>query len=170
MTMSNHTTSLEISKQLKEAGWKKETMWYWTNAYYVDHMGWIPTTLTWEKDGKAVIHPEKERWILNLGSPIEEDRYGKPDERCIQYSAPLATEILEELPKKDDTDNLAKWHFEIELTKGGMFYCRYVHSSGKTIPETSDENEDNWISICDKSLADSLAKMWLYLKQEGLIK
>jgi hypothetical protein len=34
--MQSHTTSLEVSKELKEAGWKKETKCSWTDAYRVD--------------------------------------------------------------------------------------------------------------------------------------
>jgi len=140
--MDKHCVSLEIAKQLKEVGWKKETE-FW--------------------------------WVYNKLRDEHKICYGLSDccknhsESWEYYHAPLATEILEELPKKDDSDNLARWRFEIELTKGGMYYCRYDSIDGREIPDNSkEENEDKWVLINDKSLPNALAKMWLYLRKEKL--
>jgi len=68
--LESHVVSLEIAKQLKEEGWKKETEFWW-----------VITLIS--------------NWHISMG---------KPDEGwCIlnkgnYFAAPLATEILEELP------------------------------------------------------------------------
>lgn len=146
----NHVVSSEIAKELKEAGWKKETEFWWNAHDRLD----LDTNTTY-----------KDNFSL--------DNFNKWGNVCGGYeslSAPLATEILEELPKIDDSDNLAHWHFEIELTKGGMYYCRYVSIDNREIPDNSkEEDEDKWMLIDDIYLPNALAKMWLYLKKEKLV-
>ena len=67
--MEKHRTSLELSKQLKEAGWKKETECSW----YVSVLGGKP-------------HIIMNQFLKN----------GFNDKIVSIYPAPLATEILEE--------------------------------------------------------------------------
>jgi hypothetical protein len=117
--MEKHTTSLDISRQLKEAGWKKETEFWW----YVSSLG-----------GKPNLVPKSN---LSVNKKLVK-----------LYSAPLATEILEELP------------MGLHIIKG----ISYI--DGKFQVFTIDEEQ----SEPDESLPNALAKMWLYLKKEGLLK
>ena len=68
--------------------------------------------------------------------------------------APLATEILEELPYEINAD-LPHW---LKIEKEDTSY----------IVSYSDENSDDLIFYQEELLA-TLAKMWLYLKKENLL-
>ncbi len=74
--MERHTVSLEIAKQLKEAGWKKETEFWWYE--YISAV---------DKENKLVLENIEPHWTVN-------------DKTKTKYPAPLATEILEELPRE----------------------------------------------------------------------
>ena len=75
--MDKHCVSLEIAKQLKEAGWKEPTIHQWSDNYY--------GVLTF---GKPAENFKGEYRIVD--SPVMLDD--------TEYPAPFATEILEELP------------------------------------------------------------------------
>lgn len=73
----NHVISLKIAKQLKDMGWKRETEFWWVLERY--------------SGGEPI-------WVLLY----KEDKNFKRlciDHNMEHYPAPLATEILEELPK-----------------------------------------------------------------------
>ena len=118
--MEKHCVSLEIAKELKEAGWNKETEFWWVPPCDVS----IEVTkicawnLEYAEDG------------LNNGRGIP---------------APLATEILEELPISTD----------IHKTLKGYRIARCV--------------KDDVVFQLDLTLPNALAKMWLYLKKEKLL-
>ena len=82
--MDKHCTSLEISKQLKEAGWKKETRFYWADC---------STDRRWGHD-----NIESLKSFMIVDDSCAESRKHNGDN--FTFSAPLATEILEELPYK----------------------------------------------------------------------
>jgi hypothetical protein len=107
--MKKHCISLGLAKQLKEAGWKKETEFWWCDAATTS----IFTTPT---------HLHLMNCIAN------------------HYPAPLATEILEELP----------------------IVCSIFCDGIYTI------DAENYKTV-DLSLPNALAKMWLYLKKENLL-
>lgn len=112
--MDKHVTSLEISRQLKVAGWNKETALWWVR--YSDN--------EWGVNSRLVGF-----------NPI---------------SAPLATEILEELPYKVENCYL------VCCKAYSGFIVRYFDYE-KT--EIRNEKAD--------TLPNALAKMWLYLKRNG---
>jgi hypothetical protein len=123
--MSTRVTSLEISKQLKETGWKKETEFYWLPCFNGVKEEWH-------------LVPKKE--LCGCGGCKE------------ALPAPLATELLEELPSElEDTCVLLIRKLEKE------------YEVGYGVDSITKEFED-------KSLPNALAKMRLYLKKEGLIK
>ena len=126
-----HCVSLELAKELKEAGWKKETEFYhdWKNDRIISKIKDID--IGWYKD-------------------------------C--YSAPLATEILEELPKFIDEDE--EYNLHIEKVVNNDFIIRY--EDGNAMTYSGRNGEEDYYS-CGKSLSDALAKMWLYLKKENLL-
>uniref|UniRef100_A0A6M3KJF2 Uncharacterized protein n=1 Tax=viral metagenome TaxID=1070528 RepID=A0A6M3KJF2_9ZZZZ len=128
--IGSHVTGLEISKKLKNSGWKKETEFYW-----------IFDDFPFDKK-------QNKYKIIRYESSTENYFYneeGKRKSNC--FFAPLATEILEELP------------IGTCIRKGWGFKNDYVVF----------DNESN--EICDdENPANALAKSWLYLKQEGLFK
>ena len=78
----------------------------------------------------------------------------KPLIKCRLISAPLATEILEELP--DKLGNLEELTIH-KLPKGAWRVNYWDNEKLKVIQKF------------DKSLPNALAKMWLYLRKEKLI-
>jgi hypothetical protein len=78
--MEKHCISLELAKQMKEAGWQKETEFWWKGRkddMCIRHKTYIKCMTAFWKD----------RNIEGEDNPIGEE----------SYPAPLATEILEEL-------------------------------------------------------------------------
>lgn len=128
--MEKHVVSLEIAKKLKEMRWEKETNYSFTNLYRVD--------------GK-----------FDLVNITKKQCRGK-----LVYAAPLATEILEELPKwwKHDRGQM----LEIIYSDGDVYWVNYTDYTGSCPPNVPE--------IEDKSLPDALARMWLYLKENNLLK
>ena len=98
-----HVTSLEISKELKKAGFSKETEFWWS--------------MYWKEFKLYSNRPHKEF----IGE---------------YYPAPLATEILEELPEF------------LDLARQDDFTVSYG---------------DGFFE--DKSLPNALALMWIYLRK-----
>jgi len=115
--MSNHVTSLELSKQLKEVGWKKETEFWYLPCFNGELEEWH-------------LVPKKE--ICGCGGC----------KRAVP--APISDELLEELPKFVAITKLNDNSYSVILL-------------GTDIDFRSN-------------LPNALAKMWLYLKKEGLIK
>lgn len=118
--MEKHCVSLEIAKHLKEAGWKKETFFVWGEVEY----------------GKKNLKD----WQL-----LSKDNDEQRPITLQELLAPLATEILEELP---DAQIIKYWE---------------VYTNDK---EHSDPMYD-FIDIMRSP--NELAKCWLYLKKEKLI-
>lgn len=132
-----HVTSLEMSKKLVENGWTKETEFLW-----VVH--------------KEVAEPDYANCI-HLSPADSEIRDYYPVESWEYFKAPLATEILEELP-----EHLEKVEFlsisKITIGLEQVFRVTYEENEFISLDKTSD------------SLPNALAEMWIYLKQKGLIK
>ena len=101
--MDKHCVSLEIAKQLKEAGWKKPTIYQWSDNYY---------------------------GVLTFGKPAEifKGEYRIVDSPVMlddtEYPAPLATEIFEELPCKNiyiryyDLLGIDEWGVDLQTSTG----------------------------------------------------
>ena len=125
--MEKHCVSLEIAKQLKKAGWKKETEFSYCDTA-----------------DKRFGRKEEERFYLypKVTTSAREFNSGGKD---IQCPAPLATEILEELPV-------------------GIKFENYKSICGKSFTITYGQNADS--IIWDNLLPNALAKMWLYLIKE----
>lgn len=127
--MEKHCVSLEIAKKLKEAGWKKETFFILGKVEY----------------GK----PKKSYFEL-----ISRDNDEQRPIITEEYPAPLATEILEELPYTfEKYELLIK---PINFNQWGIYYT----------------DDDNKLKPClygtsELTLPNALAKMWLYLTSKG---
>ena len=143
-----HITSLEMSQKLKEAGWIKDTPFWWVHNKPRDEDKLCYGLTQCFKD-----HPES--WEY--------------------YPAPLATELLEELPAKiSDKTWLA--YFKSENGYGGICekvgyyeWERLLDGSviHKKIIEFSACCKDPIDKIQYFSLPDALAKLWIYLKKEN---
>jgi len=138
-----HCVSLELAKQLTKAGWKEETEFY----HRVDEYGNV----------FLVINPRFDTY----------EQLQKRTGTNVFYPAPLATEILEELPPSIKTiyghnNTIVYIYLQIDKhpdeRKGVR--CRYR-------PEFNPEAEE-WFNneFREQSLPDALAKMWLYLQKE----
>ncbi len=109
-----HVVSLEIAKQLKDAGWQKETEFWW-----------------------------------DLFTPPELTQ-SKSSNKEYQISAPLATEILEELPREVSIK---------QYPENDSVRYQVGHNADKMTLQTYRYNNN---------LCDALAEMWLYLRKEKL--
>jgi len=156
--MKNHCVSLEIAKQLKGAGWKKEVYFHWINSTYDDG---YEGEGRWYCDGKWQILANtplisngytteflKDYPGNNYSSELTTEKISK----IIVLPAPLATEILEEFPLAK-IEKISKLGFSV--------WC--PDSVDWDNPQTIDNRSH------DFSLPDALAKMWLSLKKENLI-
>jgi len=137
----NHCVSLEIAQQLKEAGWGKETEFWWTEgSKFGEHR--IETKETLDKEFQLYKYSEKTDYNYLIDG-------------CRFYPAPLATEILEELPE----------NISIKNTRGGFWRLIY----GLPLQVKEGIIEQNTKIVDGKNFCDALAKMWLYLKKEKLL-
>lgn len=123
MTLQDICTSLELSKQLKEAGYQQEdSLFYWNEVgslEYADHETWVGYTT--------------------------------------DIAAPTAAEIGERLP------------VNFSCNKGSrMWVCRHWWGEHPN-PLRNQESGTHWHMEKDKGEAEARAKMWLYLKKEGLL-
>lgn len=116
--IKNHVVSLETAKKLKEAGWRKETL------YYLEEHKILETVIVRRFDER-----DKENC-----------------ERLHDFSAPLATELLEEF---EDSVSIKKFKYD---------YIVYYYDL-KTDKEFMEKSE------CPQ---EALAQMWLYLKENNL--
>ncbi len=123
--MEKHCVGLEIAKQLKKSGWNKETEYLW--IYHGDASGC--------------------RWELYRDSDWDDKGF---IEQCY---APIATELLEEIPNKIESTYLSI----IKMDKG-TYVVQYCEEDNNTVKDFGD-----------LSLPDALAKMWIYLKENKLI-
>ncbi|MCK9433044.1 MAG: hypothetical protein M0R00_08810 [Candidatus Omnitrophica bacterium] len=147
--MDKYCVSLELAKQLKEAGWKKETEFWW---------GKLKTNMCNTIYAYEILHLNEDGNFVPLDYiNISDNIVSKKD--CKFYPAPLATEILELLPNIiNPIDDNCRGHYlsiSPSVSIKGWQVC-YGGYRAKV--------------FIDKSLPNVLAKTWIYLKKEGLIK
>jgi len=120
--LESHVVSLEIAKQLKEEGWKKETEFWWE---------WGQMSKKWDI-------------VKNITCPNNGvDRFGVD-----YYPAPLATEILEELPV-----TISNYDLTIRKDEEGFYNVHYA----------------SLIMISRIGLPNALAMIYVWLKKENLL-
>ena len=151
MSIKNHVVSLELAKKLKEAGWKKPTF-YWVVKY---------------KNGNS--EP-----ILAIDALIKLKKIVEDDYEV--YPAPLATEILEELPCNNvlhpefTPERLSNDGYIIIPSKRKMVSLHIYKTADSSYGvEYCNEIGDKHGTTTGGTLPDALAQMWLYLKQEKFI-
>lgn len=128
---SKHTVSLSLAKQMKKAGWEKETLFWWVEANLRDF---------------DLLHESeiKKHWRGDL----------------IKYPAPIASEILEELPDKLRIGSVLKLHKH--PNHYSVFYSGLM---------SDDEDDFGFEMLIFKASTpqEALGKCWIYLKENKLI-
>jgi hypothetical protein len=139
MSIESYVVSLEWSKKLKEAGWKKETIYYWVQE--------LPNKI--HEKGKVALESAPKEGELII------EYFMGTKAMFHSFSAPLATEILEELPfrlRREDDDY---WLWITKMKHGGYRVQYSDNSHLGAFPIFKDD-----------SLSCSLAAMWIYLQKE----
>jgi hypothetical protein len=153
--IEQHVTNLELSKILKELGLKQESLFYWTKPAQLDVYGLS--------------------FILDMFS-LNEKHYG------VLYSAFLASELMEILPNKIDTENHPFNIFSFNLKTSVIVDVKEYKMSRIFLVNyycdtAQPESEHNFLSeklmkhnIYDTNLCNTLAKTIIYLYENGYIK
>lgn len=129
------TVNLELSKQLKEAGYPQENHeFYWLEQVSPGRSKTYPDGMFRLVRGKETSLPEQ-----------------------FVFASPTADEILEQLPAQIKNKRL-----QIDKMPAGEFCISYI-------PFNASDQEEIVVFGTTPSLADAAAKMWLYLKKEGLL-
>jgi len=125
---TKHVTSLETSKQLAEAGIVIESEFWWVEDNPED---WVLVPKGWTN--------------------IEMSRPKK-------YPAPIATEILERLPKYLTDEDDMNWHLNISYDDYNTPYLSY------------QLNGMEWFNaVTDDTVSNALALLLIRLTKDGLI-
>lgn len=141
---TNQTKLTDHVVSLKWAQKLKEAGYSQEGCFY-----WVQTKL-------AVLSPAE--WELSSIAPIE--KYGalSPFEWCV---APLASELGEQLPRELNYQGIKYWHYSWPFGKDG-WATRYAQVGTESYVGSLNDTFGN-------SMADSYAKMYLYLKSESLL-
>jgi len=135
------TTSLELSKQLKEARFEQETSFWWCSSLRTD-------------GNKEFYVPLSE---VHHATEIEDYDYRK------DYAAPTAEEILERLPahlgKNEDYQPVLNVSC-FDEDKGSEIHWKVAY--------VENEEEGSILHIFGNSLAEAAGKMYLSLKKNKL--
>jgi hypothetical protein len=124
-----NTTNLELSRELREAGYPQESYFYWEK--------WIT-----EEEGYSLLH------YISITEWNEDDKNR-------MFASPTADEILERLPLFIKDNGHGRGRLVVEKGING-WTVGYINDWGR-------------MNKNDKSLADAVAKMWLYLKKNNLL-
>lgn len=152
------TVSLELSKQLKEAGYPQESEFYWTNCIIGYKFEDLACSYALLLDELLVVNREKIPESDFFGSDDDE----LEEKELIQYASPTADEVLDQLPARIGTDE-GQVYLEIyPLTSRKGWLVNYLRKNDRLVFTPFSEES--------LELADSLANMWLYLKKEGLLR
>ncbi len=144
--MKKHTVSLKLAKQMEKLGWEKETLFWWAR--------------------NILDRKEKDAWFLIIKKNLE---YELDTKHYDHFSAPIASEILEELPQKIDGKSPKKgWYLRIKPIKNEKegWEINYV---GKKRKDMTFYYSKMSTGIQGATPAEALGKMWTYLKEEKII-
>lgn len=144
---TKYVTSLELSKQLKEAGIPQESDWYWSNIY--PEKGWELIS----KETLLARVPGEEWTYLDEGLSKE-----------VVYSAFHLGELGEMLPSEVQKNGIS-YSFWESRAKINDFWINYIYYPEIGKPPITLMDHDHSIN----TEAEARGKMLLYLKKEGLI-
>ena len=141
MTIEQFCTSLEISKQLKEAGYPQESLFTWIQCEE-------PDEFSLEKTEHAI--------ELIKFDGIRDDT-GTFHEI---FAAPTASELGEQLPNEIIISEKTHWFLTTWKRQSGEIAIKYK----------ANEKPDYCPVKIGKTEANARAKMWIYLKQNNLLE
>jgi len=148
MQLEQQVVSLELSKQLKEAGYPQEGLWWWGRRTAREDTPASKWDIFWYKD------------VLSPYAPY-------PEVNEI-YVAPTVAELGEALPV---VVNGKHGYGQLIMTKFGLNRDGIGHNWGVIYEGTHKKIRVNVLDFVadEPTLASAMAKMWLYLKKEGLL-
>jgi hypothetical protein len=159
MNIEPYVVSLELAKQLKEAGYpQRKGLFYWCkqNPYYPE---------------------EKPIWLLysypisyRKKKPLRGSDYDTSNNPLYHeiLAAPISDELLDKLPKEiiAPVKRLANTNSEFFLhiiNRRGWYDIRYLWEYNEYYQTLNDTYFE------DKKLPDAIASLWLKLKKEGCL-
>jgi len=146
-SISKEVPSLELCRKLKSLGWKQEGLYWWNRSEPFKPEG--------EVDPLYVLERTEQSPRLKHDGPHSIFPYC--DSGNFSFVAPTVVEMLEVLPEA-----IAQFRFNIWRCDQKDFRAHYVRN-GKFLGSDDD------VKI-DKDLPNALAKMLIYLIEEGHIK
>ena len=150
LTPESLVVSLDLARQLKEAGWEQEESIFW--------LFWSDT--------------HDEGWI-EYGSIHSFDSGAKSMyKRGAVFAAPTAEEILRRLPKHLNAfGQHGRLTVQFGLSQSQWQPCvGYIHHKSNNWIFQGDNYQDGMMYFVDTdSLANAAAQMWLYLKKNNLL-
>lgn len=155
--IENHVVNLELSKRLKEFGYPQKSIFYW--AFLPGKNGNI--TIPKKDEFELFFYEEAalfdySRYQLQIGkSHIEQYN-------LTYYASPTATELFENLPSRIKNKNPDEDDYLLKIRKltGKTEYQVYYDALKSLF----------LFSIEEKLITNALAKMWIYLKENELLK
>ena len=156
MKIEQGVTCLELAKKLKEAGYPQEGIWVWEYCEaIVSNQG--GEYESWRLTGD-------DRWQLKsvrYCQCLDSYRDNKND-----FIAPTVAELGEKLPSMID-------NYILKISKRTITDQRCKPSKTKTdwsvIYEHLNRTESNMCEVYAPTEIDARAKMWLYLREKGLL-
>ena len=148
------TTNFEISKQLKEAGFEAETDYGW----HIDNMENKPTyPLSSYAFKKSYIKAYDLETLLDaLPDSIIREYKSKEDGEVREFRERLIIEKNEICYSCDDIEN---------ADDANRYYQEYGYMQDISLFKKFNDNS----LVNDNSFADMAGKMWLMLKEKGLV-
>lgn len=141
MKLNQICVSLELAKELKEAGYPQKTYAWWIDFGSVDHM---------RKNNNG--------WRIDIRKPRVYPT----------ISAPTASELLEQLPVLISVNSTFQGNWFIcSLHENCPAYGKIKHE--EIIDDDGNKDWFTLRSTGADSAVNALAKMWLYLKQNNLL-
>lgn len=146
------TTTLKTSQLLKEAGFKQDTGLYWFAFGNGIH--------EWQLTNNILSKENIKGWRA----------FEKSNKETIMYAAPITDELLSELPAGTMSKSKVVCQFEINMFgKPRKYRVQYRCLHKDTYNDRCTYLDLPLDAICNESLPEALASMWLHLKKENLI-
>ena len=153
--IEKYVVSLDLAKKLKEAGWKKETVYWWVKTQHGIRLEAIRYIELYPNQSYGII------WLDDAGK----------EEFMPLAPAPLTEEILEKLPKKIVDDKTYRLRIEIHDDHYTVGYCYDYLFSYQQGKNAVVESVLRWLElITDSDISNALARLWLWLKENGYLE
>ena len=157
MKLEQQVTSLELSKKLKELGFKQESLFYWHH-----HLG-----MSIDENCNP---KEPEDYGIKLFYDENRNRVINNDENWSAYTvAELGELMMRGLKERDEDNNLLSIRYSNSTCNDALCYCD-KNANYTVVLEKNGESDHVIIDFeGDHSEANARAKMLIYLKENNLI-